>query len=259
MKQRVITGTVCALILIAVLLSHEIVLKIGVSVIAALSVYEVLKVTDIEKYKIPTVSAVLFALVFTCFKQIIFLYFIIILFFGYFMFGKKQMQFEEISKAFFISVFVPMLYGYLILIRGMEHGQILVWTVFVISLLTDTFAYFTGCLIGKHKLAPVISPKKTVEGAIGGFFGSVLGMIGLCFVFDSNGLVANYFNAIVIAVVCSAVSQFGDLCASSIKRQYGIKDYGNIMPGHGGMMDRFDGVIFTAPAVYYLMLILPII
>ncbi|MBQ7076323.1 MAG: phosphatidate cytidylyltransferase [Clostridia bacterium] len=259
MKQRIITGTVCALVLIAVLLSPKIVLEIGVSLIAALSVYEVLKVTDIAKYKFLTVLSVLFAFVCTCFQYVPFLYILVILLFGYFMFNKNHITFEEISKAFFTAVFVPLLYGHLIAIRDMRAGQHLIWTVFVISLLTDTFAYFTGCFIGKHKLAPVLSPKKTVEGAIGGLFGGVIGMVALCGIFGYMGQTPNYFNAVIIAVICSAISQFGDLCASAIKRQYGVKDYGNIMPGHGGMMDRFDGVIFTAPAVCYLLLVLPII
>ena len=259
MKQRIITGAVFAVALIALILSHEIVFKTGVSLIAALSVYEVLKVTDVLKYKFLTVVSVLFSLVFTCFQLMIFIYFLIILLFAYFMFNKKQVKFEEISKAFLIAVFVPLLYGHLIAIRDMREGQLLIWTVFVISLLTDTFAYFTGCFIGKHKLAPVLSPKKTIEGAIGGLLGGVIGMVALCGIFGYFGHTPNYFNAVIIALMCSVISQFGDLCASAIKRQYGVKDYGNIMPGHGGMMDRFDGVIFTAPAVCYLLLVLPII
>jgi len=133
-----------------------------------------------------------------------------------------------------------------------EYG-ILVWLVFLSAFGTDVFAYFTGCLIGKHKLAPKISPKKTIEGSIGGFLGSIL----LCGLFGYFFAPFIFVHCLIIGGAGGIVSQFGDLSASAFKRKMGIKDYGNLIPGHGGILDRFDSVLFTAPMVYYyIMLVL---
>ena len=125
--------------------------------------------------------------------------------------------------------------------------SILIWLVVLTAFGTDIFAYFTGYLFGKHKLCPAISPKKTIEGAIGGVFGSVILSFAFIMIIQPDLL----FHAIVIGVLGSIISQFGDLTASIIKRKIGIKDYGNLIPGHGGVLDRFDSVLFTAPFVYY--------
>lgn len=127
-----------------------------------------------------------------------------------------------------------------------EYG-ILVWLIFLTAFGTDIMAYFTGYAIGKHKLAPKISPKKTIEGSIGGILGSVL----LCGLFGYFVIPRLLLHCIIIGVLGGVVSQFGDLTASIFKRKMGIKDYGNLIPGHGGILDRFDSVLFTAPMVYY--------
>jgi len=131
-----------------------------------------------------------------------------------------------------------------------EYG-ILVWLIFITAFGTDTMAYFTGYAIGKHKLAPKISPKKTIEGSIGGIFGSVL-LCGLFGYFVIPGLL---LHCIIIGILGGVISQFGDLTASIFKRKMGIKDYGNLIPGHGGILDRFDSVLFTAPMVYYYIML----
>lgn len=127
-----------------------------------------------------------------------------------------------------------------------EYG-VLVWLIFLTAFGTDSMAYFTGYLIGKHKLAPKISPKKTIEGSVGGILGSVL----LCGLFGYFVIPRILLHCIVIGVLGGVISQFGDLTASIFKRKMGIKDYGNLIPGHGGILDRFDSVLFTAPLVYY--------
>lgn len=124
---------------------------------------------------------------------------------------------------------------------------ILVWLVFLTAFGTDIFAYFTGYLLGKHKLCPAISPKKTIEGAIGGVVGSVILTVAFVMIFQPELLL----HSIVIGVLASIISQFGDLTASIIKRKIGIKDFGNLIPGHGGVLDRVDSVLFTAPFIYY--------
>jgi phosphatidate cytidylyltransferase len=132
-----------------------------------------------------------------------------------------------------------------------EYG-ILVWLIFLTAFGTDIMAYFTGYAIGKHKLCPKISPKKTIEGSIGGILGSVL-LCGLFGYFVEPRLL---IHCIIIGILGGVVSQFGDLTASIFKRKMGIKDYGNLIPGHGGILDRFDSVLFTAPMVYYYIMLI---
>ena len=132
------------------------------------------------------------------------------------------------------------------------------WLVFMSSWVCDTCAYVVGMLLGKHKLTPKLSPKKSVEGAIGGVAGSALagGLFGWLYVActDSGYGVIAVFT--IICLVGSVVSQCGDLTASAIKRNYEVKDYGKLIPGHGGILDRFDSVIFTAPMVFFLVMLM---
>lgn len=127
----------------------------------------------------------------------------------------------------------------------------LLWVVFLISWGTDTFAYLFGIIFGKHKLYPSISPKKTVEGSLGGIFGSVI----LLNIFNFFVLKYNAVFIISFGIILSIVAQLGDLFASKIKREIGIKDFSNIIKGHGGFLDRFDSIIFVTPLVYIIFLI----
>ncbi len=123
-----------------------------------------------------------------------------------------------------------------------------VWLILITAFCTDIFAYFGGYFLGKHKLCPVISPKKTVEGSICGILGSVVFSVLFGWFFMDHRLI---WACLLIGILGGILSQFGDLTASIFKRKMGIKDYGNLIPGHGGIMDRFDSVLFTAPMVYY--------
>jgi phosphatidate cytidylyltransferase len=124
---------------------------------------------------------------------------------------------------------------------------LIVWLIFLCSWGCDTCAYCVGMLIGKHKMAPVLSPKKSVEGAVGGVAGAAL--LGALYALATGGLVLEYA---LICAVGALISMVGDLAASAVKRNQNIKDYGTLIPGHGGILDRFDSVIFTAPVIYYL-------
>ena len=153
----------------------------------------------------------------------------------------------DIAITFFGLVYVGMFLDFIVLtINNFELGKIYVWLIFIIAFLTDTFAYFVGYLFGKHKLIPKVSPKKTIEGSVGGILGSTLGcaVFGYIFKLDLTAM-------ILIGSLGSIIAQFGDLFASSIKRYVGIKDYGKLITGHGGILDRFDSVILVAPFVYY--------
>ena len=128
----------------------------------------------------------------------------------------------------------------------------MIWLIVLTAFGTDVMAYFTGFLLGKHKLCPKISPKKTVEGSVGGIIGSIVlsGIFGYFFMPEI------LVHCLVIGLLGGIVSQFGDLTASIFKRKMGIKDYGNLIPGHGGILDRFDSVLFTGPMVYYYIVLI---
>ena len=154
----------------------------------------------------------------------------------------------EDGMATIIGVVYIVLFSYHVVLVDQTVHSILVWTIVFSAFGTDIFAYFTGYALGKHKLCPKISPKKTIEGSIGGIFGSML-LCGLFGWFAAGGV---YFvHTLAIGAIGGIISQAGDLTASVFKRKMGIKDYGNLIPGHGGVLDRFDSVLFTAPLVYY--------
>ena len=139
---------------------------------------------------------------------------------------------------------------------GSENGKLLVWYVIFAAWGTDTCAYFIGCRFGKHKFSP-ISPKKSLEGCIGGTLGSLLLVIPYTiFLNVQYGMNINYIVITIIGIILSLVGQIGDFSASAIKRYVEIKDYSNIFPGHGGMLDRIDSVIFIAPFAYFLLMLI---
>ena len=170
-----------------------------------------------------------------------------------------ELKFTALCVALFSGVVYPFLIGALVRLRGMESGKYYILVAFLISMVADSGAYFVGKACGKHKLAPVVSPKKTVEGAVGGVVVNILGMmlytliLNKCFGFTQ----INYFYAAIYGVVGALGSMLGDLTLSVVKRQVGIKDYGNLIPGHGGILDRFDSTMICAPIAEILILLLP--
>ncbi len=165
---------------------------------------------------------------------------------------------DKIMKTFFGFFYVPVMLQFVFQTRELEGGVFYVWLIYISSWMCDTSAYCVGKLLGKHKLAPVLSPKKSVEGSVGGVIGATLVSVlfaWFCNRYTSLGINATLIFAI-IGFVGSLVSQVGDLTASAFKRNNDIKDYGKIIPGHGGILDRFDSVIFTAPMIYFLIVIM---
>lgn len=164
-----------------------------------------------------------------------------------YVFAYPKFQAGQVMAAFFGVVYVAVMLSFIYLTRNLPDGKFIVWLIFLCSWGCDTCAYCVGMLIGKHKMAPVLSPKKSVEGAVGGVAGAAL--LGVAYGAATQGPMAEYA---VICAVGAMISMVGDLAASAIKRNQGIKDYGKLIPGHGGILDRFDSVIFTAPIIYFL-------
>ena len=184
---------------------------------------------DFERYG---VLAIIFGLV-----MIMFVY----------VFTYPAYQAVQVMPALFGIVYVAVMLSFIYLTRCLPGGKFHVWLIFLCSWGCDTCAYCVGMLIGKHKMAPVLSPKKSIEGAVGGVAGAAL--LGVIYGAVTHGPVIEYA---VICGVGALISMVGDLAASAIKRNQGIKDYGKLIPGHGGILDRFDSVIFTSPVIFYL-------
>lgn len=162
----------------------------------------------------------------------------------------------DIAVTFFGICYIPLFIMFLPLINGLENGKIIVWYVLLASWGTDIFAYVAGRTIGKHKFSK-ISPNKTIEGCIGGILGAVILILAYTYICNTYlSLNISYIYIGIIGIILSIVGQIGDFAASSIKRYAEIKDFSNLIPGHGGMLDRIDSVIFIAPFAYMLLRLL---
>lgn len=178
--------------------------------------------------------------------------------YGYAVLKRGAVKFSDVSMHFTTLLYISVSFTSLALVRYITHGVYLFALVFVASWVCDMFAYFVGRAIGKHKLIEEISPKKTVEGSIGGIVCTTLAfaLYGLIItLFD--GPKPNYLVLLILGFALSIVAQFGDLICSLIKREHGVKDYGNIFPGHGGVLDRFDSVLAVAPILYVVCVLFP--
>ena len=169
-----------------------------------------------------------------------------------------QCTFQKITMTLMAGIMVPFMLCSIVRIHGMLIGRYMVLVPFIASVLNDIGGYFAGMFFGRHKLAPVISPKKTVEGAVGGVLLAILGMIIYAAILDLFfKFHVNYGYALIYGLLGALCGMFGDLCFSVIKRQAGIKDYGNLIPGHGGVLDRFDSLLLTGPLVEALLVLIP--
>ena len=161
---------------------------------------------------------------------------------------------EQLMAAYFGFFYAGLLISYVYQVRMLPGGAFSVWLIFIAAWGSDVFAYCAGMLFGKHKAFPILSPKKTWEGCIGGVVGAAFVAVVYCIAM--NHWFHQSFSIVQYAIVCgcgAVISQIGDLAASAMKRNNGIKDYGKLIPGHGGVLDRYDSVIFVAPIVYYLL------
>ncbi len=155
---------------------------------------------------------------------------------------------QEVAYAILAFIYIPLLLMHLVMLRQVPHGVSWLIVIMLIVMTNDTAAYYSGSMFGKHKLYPQVSPKKSIEGAIGGLFGSIGGTMLAKFTFFPQ---LGFRDAILTAIFIGMLGQTGDLFESLLKRSFNVKDSGNSIPGHGGVLDRLDSIIFAAPAAYY--------
>ncbi len=179
------------------------------------------------------------------------IFILLVLLFCYAIFQHDKYSLIDIALTVFGMLYVVFLFSFVVLTRNLENGYLYFWLIFIGAWSTDTFAYFAGRIFGNHKLLPSISPKKTVEGAIGGMAGSILVTVLYGLIINRYIPPVPIYHYVVLGVLNGFLSQVGDWAASSIKRYVGIKDFGKSIPGHGGVLDRFDSLLFTAPVVYF--------
>ena len=255
-KTRLISGIVLVIIALATIISGSWILfftLLAVSLIGMRELYKVMKVSDEHVTVLELVGYLGAVLYYIAMKadfgnygtMAIIISMILILF--VYVFGYPKYHAEQVMAAFFGVVYVAVMLSFIYLTRSLPDGKFLVRLIFLCSWGCDTCAYCVGMLIGKHKMAPVLSPKKSIEGAVGGVAGAAL--LGVIYAAATQGKMAEYA---LICAVGALISMVGDLAASAIKRNQNIKDYGKLIPGHGGILDRFDSVIITAPVIYYL-------
>lgn len=260
MKQRVISAIVALIIVIPIIILGSYSYYIGVGILSIIGYYEMLSVRQKEKkidfnVRFLTLVCYLFIVLSSWNAKSfnidyrLFILDLLVCYLPLIVFKTKEYDAEDALVLFAVTIFLGMSFNYLIVIRNLN----VLYLVYVMlaTFMSDTFAHFFGTKIGKHKLAPQISPNKTVEGMIGGvIFGTFIS--GMFFITFINSA-ANTFLVFTISCALSIVAEFGDLVFSSIKRKYGVKDYGNIMPGHGGVLDRLDSLFFALLAFAFLV------
>ncbi len=267
MKQRIIFGAIGAVIAItAFLYANHAVIGLAATVLIFMAMYEFFKTIGYinTKKHLVIISYIYSAcMIGTCvyFKTMVneYLSFVIsvaiISMFVLMVLRHNEVFFRDVATAFTGTTYLTLFLMCIYLIRTLPDGRVYIWLPFILAWLTDTFAYFVGVFFGKHKLIPTVSPKKTIEGSLGGILGAVITVVVYLLVCSRlTGFQPRYISGIILSLICSVASQFGDLAASCIKRENNAKDFGSIMPGHGGVMDRFDSVIYISPLVYWFLL-----
>ena len=251
MKKRVISAIIALIICIPLLIIGGYPFYVGVSILSVIGYYEIINIREREK-KVPllikliglvtylmivlnnVVSSNIFYIDYKVLALTAFLLMLPIIFFD-----RKKYNVNDALYLIGTSIFLGITFNFLMIFRNIDINYLIY--ILLITIMTDTFAHFFGTKIGKHKLCPSVSPNKTIEGAVGGaIFGTFFGSVFYLTMFNGNTFVI-----ILISLLLSIVAQCGDLVFSAIKREYDVKDFGKIMPGHGGVLDRFDSLLFS--------------
>lgn len=257
--KRLTSGVVLLIAAIIVMYLGDLPLLLSVAVLSLIGQMELYRAIGIDHKAIAVigyaVTAIYYVLVYTQGRAYVAAMMVgaLIVFMTAYVITFPEYKTEEITGAFFGMCYVSVLMSYVYLTRMLHDGLFTVWLILLCSWGCDTLAYCTGMLIGRHKMVPKLSPKKTWEGAVGGVLGAaLLGFIyGVLFRNKMTSTVSPLISCSVACGVGAIISMIGDLAASAIKRNHDIKDFGHCIPGHGGILDRFDSVLFTAPAIYY--------
>ena len=271
MKQRIITGLIAGAFFISMMLAlYTPIFPLFVCLLSGVAVFEINKVMGL-KYKplkflsILTASLLPLAITYSQFNSFFpFLIIYTVLMLSWMLGDYEHTKFVTVASSVFVSIALPFALSTMVLFRDIylrypkhfskHDGLFLLIMALFCAWMTDIFAYFVGVKFGKHKMSPNISPKKSIDGAVGGVIGAIILNLILCAVFKNcfpgKSTMMSYFVVAPLSAVLSLTSMLGDLSASVIKRNFGVKDYGNILPGHGGVMDRFDSVIFVMPVLY---------
>ncbi|MEZ3472523.1 MAG: phosphatidate cytidylyltransferase [Lachnospiraceae bacterium] len=267
-KERTISAVILVIAAFASILPGGIILAVVLYGISMVGFLELTRACGVRKDQKPNTLEIVGLAAITCYYLVT--YFVqdasyavmvillaMIAMMSVYVFGFPKYHADQVMDAYFALIYAPVMLSFVLLTRQLDDGIYLVWMIFISSWISDTFAYLAGVMLGRHKLAPVLSPKKSVEGSVGGIVGAALfGALFGAYLDTTLGQEQYVMILAVVGGVGSVISQVGDLAASAIKRNHEIKDYGNLIPGHGGIMDRFDSVIFTAPITYFLITLL---
>lgn len=256
---RLVSGIVLILIALVTVVSGGPVLFAAAAVISMIGLFELYRVMKIQKRAMGFVgygtAAAYYGLLWfreETYMMLMAIVFLMILMIIY-VFTFPHYKTEEVTVVFFGVFYVAVMLSYIYQVRAMPDGRYVVWLIFLSSWGCDTSAYCVGMLIGRHKLAPLLSPKKSIEGAVGGIAGAAL--LGFLYATVFGGSMTQVENpqaaCAMACAIAAVISQIGDLAASAIKRNHAVKDYGHLIPGHGGILDRFDSMLFTAPAIFF--------
>jgi phosphatidate cytidylyltransferase len=268
MKTRTIAGvSMAATLLFLVLIAPKGLTAVIYGVLMAIGSYELLFRTGLVNHPrlVLYSCAMAFAVTMWSFYNAIHAYLLLLLLifamalFTEMMVDHVKVRISMLGECFLGGFLVPFLLSAVIRILSLKLGRYFALIPFVIACINDAGAYLVGMRYGKHKLAPVVSPNKTIEGLLGGMGAAVAAMFVYCLILQlTEGFRINYFYAFLYGVVGAGVGAFGDLCFSIIKRQTGIKDYGDLIPGHGGVLDRLDSMMTVAPLIEMLLILLPV-
>ena len=275
MKTRIITAIVAIAIFVPIcIFSDYIVFPIAMAILSAVAVNEMARCLGFNKKLVLTIPMYLIAMTFPVLRffpikqsyffmlAMISVFFMLIYCLTYVMLRKNQDRINDVITFYGLFVYIVGCFSSIVCVRYMAYGKYIYLLIFLGAWVCDTFAYFTGKFLGKHKLIPEISPKKTIEGSIGGIVFTIIAFVVYGLIVNNNfgdKIQISYVLLVILGLASSIISQIGDLVASSIKRQYEIKDYGRLFPGHGGVLDRFDSVMLVAPVTYIVFLIASVI
>ena len=257
---RLISGIILVALALVFICTGGNVLLATMLILSLIGMFELYRIFKVEK-SLPGILGYLACITYYMdlkFKfcqdnMVIFLGFLILLL-AVFVFGYPKYHSHQIMATFFGLFYVGVMLSFLYQTRMLPGGEFIVWAIFLCSWGSDTSAYCVGVLFGKHKMSPLLSPKKSVEGAIGGVLGAMLLTAIYCVVISAVFHINDFaiLPLVIISGVGALISMVGDLAASAIKRNFEIKDYGKLIPGHGGVLDRFDSMIITAPIIFFL-------